>query len=353
MSATFDPDAPAQPGSGMYGLPQDARSALDAKVGIISVPFEVTVSYRSGTANGPQAIQNASRQVELEDREVGRAYQVGFCDVFLPESLAEASRLGRMSAETIIAEGGVHEDSVLESLAGTVDDCCVQMNAWVYKIVGSFLRSGHLSAVVGGDHSVAFGSIKAHAERYPGMGILHLDAHHDLRRAYEGFTWSHASIMYNVAERIPEVSQIVQVGIRDSGQQESEYVRASNGRIVVYYDHDMALSQHCGKSWAQIASEIVGQLPQQVYLSFDIDGLDPTLCPNTGTPVPGGLNWHQICLLLSTLGRSGKTIVGLDLCEVAPGPNGDEWDGNVGARLLYKMIGWMLRSQGLIEPPTK
>ncbi len=207
------------------------------------------------------------------------------------------------------------------------------------------LDDGKRVCVVGGDHSVALGSIAAHARKHPGMGILHLDAHADLRPAFEGFTYSHASVLYNVSEKLPRVSRIVQVGVRDLSEQEMAYVKGARGRIVLHLDQ--ALAQACfeGETWAAQVKRIVRALPGEVYLTFDIDGLDPALCPHTGTPVPGGLSFQQASSLLAGVVASGRRIVGLDLVEVAPGEGGDEWDANVGARLLYKMIGWMLASE--------
>jgi agmatinase len=211
--------------------------------------------------------------------------------------------------------------------------------------VNELLNDNRIVGVVGGDHSVPFGSIAAHAQHYPGMGILHLDAHADLRCAYEGFEWSHASIMYNVFNRIPEVSAIVQVGIRDYCEEERALISGSRNRIRTYFDKDMRDRLSGGEAFESFAAMIIKDLPKDVYLSFDIDGLDPSLCPHTGTPVPGGLDFHQLCILLKTLVHSGRRIVGFDLVEVAPGSKGDEWDGNVGARVLYKMIGATVRSR--------
>jgi agmatinase len=174
------------------------------------------------------------------------------------------------------------------------------------------------------------------------LGLLHLDAHADLRPAYEGFTWSHASIFYNVLDRIPGVAKLVQVGIRDLSEEEAEIAATSGGRAVIHHDDDLVARKFDGEPWGRIVDGIVGELPANVYLSFDIDGLDPALCPNTGTPVPGGLSFQEAVYLVAAVHKSGRRIVGLDLCEVAPGPEGDEWDANVGARLLYKMIGYAL-----------
>ena len=217
---------------------------------------------------------------------------------------------------------------------------------WVRDTTRSFLARGKLVGVVGGDHSVPFGCIEAYAEKYPGLGVLHLDAHADLREAYEGFTWSHASIMFNVIKRVPGVAKLVQVAIRDLGEAEHAMIESSGGRIVTFFDAELARQRFDGVPWNRQVEQIVSELPRQVYLSFDIDGLDPLLCPHTGTPVPGGLSFQEACALIGGVVRSGRQIVGLDLNEVAPDPAGGEWDGNVGARLLYKMIGWALKSAG-------
>ena len=216
------------------------------------------------------------------------------------------------------------------------------MNDWVYEQTSALVESGKMPVVLGGDHSVPFGAIKAYVARYPGMGILHVDAHADLRNAYEGFTWSHASIFYNVVMRLP-IPKLVQVGVRDLGAAEMRIIDGSGGRIVTFFDSDIAALKERGTPFAEIADKIVAALPRDVYLSWDIDGLDPTLCPGTGTPVPGGLSWNEAIGLLRAIRRAKKRIVGLDLCEVAPGET--EWDANVGARLLYKMIGFALLTQ--------
>jgi agmatinase len=141
------------------------------------------------------------------------------------------------------------------------------------------------------------------------------------------------------------VKTLVQVGIRDFSEDERTFAESTGGRVHIWYDAELKRRAFDGQPWNRVVDDIVAQLPQQVYLSFDIDGLDPTLCPHTGTPVPGGLSFPEANALLAGVVRSGRTIVGLDLNEVAPSPDGDEWDGNVGARLLYKMIGWMLKSE--------
>lgn len=310
---------------------------------VVPVPFAATTSYGGGAQEGPAAVLSASRQVDLYDRETGRPYAAGIA--MLPESdlVRRCDREARALAEQVIAVAGdVSSSPTLAAALQRVNLLCGDVNDHVYREVSTWLERGKLVALVGGDHAVPFGCIQAHAERYPGMGVLHLDAHADLRTAYEGFTWSHASIMANVLDHVPGVAKLVQVGVRDLSNEEAARIDAAKGVIATFFDSDLAARRFDGEPWSRVVGSIVAELPGEVYLSFDIDGLDPTLCPHTGTPVPGGLSFPEACALVAAVARSGRRIVGLDLVEVVPGPDGDEWDGNVAARLLYKMIGHAL-----------
>lgn len=340
MSA-FDPDAPAAAEAGLYGL---ATAEADARVVILPVPFEATVSYGGGAARGPAAILDASRQVDLYDLETGRPYEQGIFMRPIPEALVELNRAAREDAERIIEAGGeTGGDPALIAALERVNRAGEAVNEHTYAAAKALLAEGKIVGLIGGDHSVPFGAIRAHAEHYGEIGVLHLDAHADLREAYEGFTWSHASIMERVLSELPGVSKLVQVGIRDLGERELATIQSSD-RIRTYFDPAIARARLSGRLGALFA-DAVRHLPERVYLSFDIDGLDPRFCPGTGTPVPGGLDPAEVSLLMEAVVEAGKTIVGFDLCEVAPRPD-DEWDGNVGARLLYKMIGWTLQSRG-------
>lgn len=343
MSAAFDPSAAASPDSGIFGLP---HSPDEAHVVLIPVPFEATTSYGGGTSEGPSAVLAASRQVDLFDVETGRPYERGIALLPEPESWRSWNSRAKERAVPIIEAGGVDPSNPeLQAASTEVNQLCEQLHDAVYRTAREWLGKGKRVGAVGGDHSISFGIIRAHAEKYPGLGVLHLDAHADLRNAYEGFTWSHASIMYNVMERIPGVKSLVQVAIRDMSEDEHRYISSSNGRVRAFFDSDLNHQRFDGIPWNRQVEAMLEGLPQHVYLSFDIDGLDPTLCPHTGTPVPGGLSFPEAVALISGVVRSGRTIVGFDLTEVAPAPEGGEWDGNVGARLLYKMIGWMLKSE--------
>jgi agmatinase len=341
MSA-FDPSGPAMH-DGIFGLPSRPE---EAKVVLVPVPWEATVSYGTGAADGPAAILRASRQVDLLDRETGRPYRDGIAMLPITEDVRAWSDEARAKALPVIEAGGPGQDASLRRAADDVDRVCERMNEWVYGQVRHWVERDRLVGVVGGDHSVPFGAIRAVAEKYPGLGVLHFDAHADLRRAYEGLKWSHASIMYNVLHELPQVARLVQVGVRDFGEDEDALIRDQPERVRTYFDADLRAKLFDGENWHRLALRIAADLPREVFVSFDIDGLDPALCPHTGTPVLGGLSFPEATAIFRALGETGRRIVGFDLVEVAPDPDGrSEWDGNVGARVLYKEIGYALISQ--------
>ena len=317
----------------------------EAGVVILGVPFEATVSYGRGTAQGPAAVLEASVQIDLFDLETGRPYEAGIAMLPLEPRIQAWNAAACERAAPVIEAEGAGSDPALQALAREVDGFSEQVAEWLYAETCRLLDAGRLVGVLGGDHSVPFGSIKAHAERFPGLGILHLDAHADLRVAYEGFTWSHASILHNVLERLPGVACAVGIGYRDFAESEWRRIEA-DPRLHALPDAHLRRALHEGRPFAALVRELIEPLPEQVYLSFDVDGLDPSLCPHTGTPVPGGLSFPEACTLLRVLAESGRRVVGFDLCEVAPDPEGrSEWDANVGARLLYKLIGFALRTR--------
>lgn len=334
--SSFDPDAPGALGSGVFGLP---HTPAEAAVVVIPVPFEATTSYGRGTANAPARVREASLQVELNDPQTGAPWQAGIAMLDIDPTIAAWNEEASALAVPIIEAGGAHTPELQRNLA-RVNAIGDAVNGRVYALTRDQLEAGRIPGILGGDHSVSFGAIRAAAERYPGVGILHIDAHADLREAYEGFVWSHASILYNVHERIPNVGPIVQVGIRDYGVAESQRIEAWSD-VTAFTDHEIAWELASGESWIALAARIVRNLPRKVWITFDVDGLDPSLCPRTGTPVPGGLSWQQALLLLQLLAEDHQ-VVGFDLVEVGDG----EWDANVGARLLYKLAGWAIETRG-------
>jgi agmatinase len=343
MTARLDPNAAARADSGLFGLDGDPRGA---RVHVIGVPFDATASYRKGAWRGPAAVLRASRQVDLFDVATGRPYQAGIALLPPDPRLAAFNERASPLADRVIELGGdVGRDASARIALEEVNAIGTHLNGVVREAVERALDDERLPAILGGDHSVPFGAIETAAARHPGLGVLHFDAHADLRHAYEGFTWSHASIMDNVARRIEGVSRLVQVGLRDLCEEESERIEASGGRIRALFDRDWQNARLEGADLRALAREWLADLPKDVWVSFDVDGLDPSLCPNTGTPVPGGLDWASACLWLDELARSGRRVVGFDLCEVNPGSapeHADSWDAIVGARLLYRLIGTAL-----------
>ena len=223
-----------------------------------------------------------------------------------------------------------------------VNEGSLFLNDWVYKQSKAVLDNDKLLCLLGGDHSTPLGYMKAIGEKYGEFGIIQIDAHCDLRIAYEGFKYSHASIMYNALQEVPQLQKLLQLGIRDYSLGEHEFIKENSDRIRTYFDQEIRVRQYEGESFRQIVEEVIDQLPNQVYISFDIDGLDPKLCPNTGTPVQGGFETEQVFYLFDKMVKAGKKIVGFDLSEVSTSENA--WDANVGARVLFKLCNLMVAS---------
>lgn len=339
MSDTFDPSAVAVK-NGAYFCFEGTPSTADFV--FLSIPWDVTTSYRPGTRSGPNHVLDASAQVDLYSPDLENVWELKLGTIDYPREWDMKSlRLREKAARYIefLESGGnpSHSKEMIAFLA-EVNHEGEKLHAWAYETAKIWVSQGKTLLTVGGDHSVSLGPIRAVSEKYPGLSILHFDAHADLRVAYEGFTHSHASIMDHVA-RLPGVSKLVQVGIRDVSQVEIERIE-SDPKVKTYFDWDMKTRLFKGEPFAKIADEILSQLGPNVYVSFDIDGLDPKLCPHTGTPVPGGLEFEQATYLIQKIVDSGRKLVGADLVEVAPNPNdeNDQWNGNVGARMLFQIL---------------
>ena len=341
----FDPNSPGDPSGSLFGLPFEPA---DAEVVIVPVPWDVTVSYKDGASRGPEAILHASAQVDLFDPSVPDAWKIGLAMEDISDEVREVATALRAEAKTYINAITTGIDPVsaaaTENIREAVNAGSTWLNTWVEQHCRYWLDQGKLVALLGGDHSTPYGMLKALASTGESFGILQIDAHADLRDAYEGFTYSHASIMRN-ALRIPEVTHLVQVGIRDYCQEEADVI-SSDARVTTFFDRDLKHAQYNGATWAQQVDNVIARLPQRIYISFDIDGLDPKLCPGTGTPVAGGLEFEQAVYLIEKVARSGRTIIGCDLNEVAPSSDDNEWDANVGARMLFRMCNLMAVSNG-------
>jgi len=339
----FDPNSVSLVSNNVFGLP---FSEEDAALVLVPVPWEVTVSYTHGTARGPEQIFRASLQVDLYDADVKDGWKSGFYMREQDKHMLLRSDYLRKEAELylkFLTEGGnISENAFLKKTLVDVNTGTKLMNEWVYGQTMELLNKGKLVGLVGGDHSTPLGFFKAIGEKKGDFGILQIDAHCDLRNGYEGFQYSHASIMYNALNEVPQLTKLVQVGVRDYCEEELDYVKNSNGKVKTFFDKDIKARQYEGEAWKTICDDIISSLPQQVYISFDIDGLDPKLCPRTGTPVPGGFEAEQLFYLFKKVIDSGRKLIGFDLMEVST--SHDEWDANVGARVLFKLCNLLVYS---------
>ncbi|MEO8960815.1 MAG: agmatinase family protein [Ginsengibacter sp.] len=341
--STFDPNSVGNPNNGIFGLPFTEE---DAKLVLLPVPWEVSVSYKAGTARAADHICKASLQIDLTDDDIMDGWKRGIFMRDLDKNILVKSDYLRKEAElyiNYISEGEIVANSkFMCKVSREINEGSEFLNQWVYEQTKELLDAEKLVGLVGGDHSTPLGFYKAIAEKHGEFCILQVDAHCDLRKAYENFKYSHASIMYNALEEIPSLIKLVQIGTRDYSMSEIDYINSSKGRVVTFFDKDIKERGYVGETWQQIVESIVQQLPQKVYISFDIDGLDPKLCPNTGTPVQGGFETQQLYYLFRKIIESGRLFIGFDLNEV--GISANEWDENVGARVLFKLCNLMIAS---------
>ena len=335
----FNPNGAAAKESGIFGLP---FSETEASLIFLPIPWDATASYGQGTAQAPQEIRNASMYVELCDPDLGGIYRAGLSDEKISTDVQTWNNEATELAKPIIEKGDVDDGDQLAEQVKKVDVLCQNMNGHVYRQVKAFMEKKKLVALIGGDHSISLGSIHAHLERYPQMGILQIDAHCDLRQRFEGFTYSHASIMFNILHETG-MQHLTQVGVRGFCEEEYERIQ-SDSRIRTFFDRELAEKKSEGQTWNAICDQMINTLPQEVYLTIDIDGLDPSFCKHTGTPTAGGLTYQELSILMKRLVRSGKTIVGLDLVECSPAKE----EAALAAQLLYQAAGWCLASHKLL-----
>lgn len=327
MKESFNPNDLAAANGNIFGFPYTEEAA---DIILLPVPWEVTTSYGTGTVYGPQRILEESTQLDFVDPLNVEGWKT---KVFMPEidrELLEQSHLMRQLFD--VYEAALEARKVPdEQDKQKLNDACKQMVQSVQHQAKKYLDAGKKVGVIGGDHSTPLGLMRALSEKTD-FGILQIDAHADLREAYMDMEHSHASIMYNALKQ-ERITSLVQVGIRDLCPAEKQSIE-TDGRISCFYDWDLSAKKLSGIPFRSTADKIIDSLPQRVYISFDVDGMDPSLCPNTGTPVPGGLQWGEVNMLFQLLQQSGKEIVGFDLCETGNG----RADGSVSARLLFKMI---------------
>jgi len=338
----FNPNAVGNPNNNIFGLP---FTEDDARLVILPVPWEVTVSYGAGTSRAAEHVLKASIQVDLFDADVPNGWREGFYLRETNKKVLLKSDYLRKEAELYIdyiSKGDeVEKNKFMCKSLKEINEGGLFLNQWVYDETKALLDKGKIVGLLCGDHSTPLGFMKALAEKHGDFGVLQIDAHCDLRKCYENFVYSHASVMYNALTEIPQIQKLVQVGISDLCEEEWEYICNSQFRIITYFDKNIKERQFEGETWKHITEEIINHLPQKVYLSFDIDGLDRKYCPNTGTPVQGGFETEEVLYLFRKIKESGREIIGFDLVEIGVGQT--DWDSNVGARLLWRICNLMVK----------
>ena len=341
--SNYDPDNLGNPNNNIFGLPttEDGANLI-----IFPVPWEVTVSYGAGTARSAESIFKASLQVELYDADFPESWKQGYYMRHTDKKMLMKSDYLRKEAELYldyISKGeDVNANQFIKKTLREVNEGSDLMNTWVYEQTKALLAKDKMVGLLGGDHSTPLGFYKSIGEKFGSFGILQVDAHCDLRIAYEDFKYSHASIMYNALKEVPQIERIVQIGVRDYSEGEWNYIQESNFRVIPYFEKEIRTRLYEGQTWKLIADEIIRKLPDKVHISFDIDGLDPKLCPNTGTPVHGGFETEQLFYLFNSILKSGRKIIGFDLVEIGVGES--DWDANVGARVLFKLCNLLVAS---------
>lgn len=283
--------------SNFLGLEARHSRFESSRIAVLPAPYEHTVSYGGGTARGPSAIVHASHFVEFYDEELDRelCFETGIVTV---PSVAFGRRTNR---------------SALQLLERHVE---------------GLLARGKWVMTLGGEHTISFAPIAAHLRRYPDLSVLQLDAHSDLRDSYQGNIYSHASVMARVCE-ILEPSRLVQAGIRAQSIDEARFIRERGVRT--FYAHEIRSGRH--PDWQE---SVLASLSDNVYVSVDVDGLDPSIMPSTGTPEPNGLLWAETVRLLRLVGEQ-KRIVGCDVVELAP-VRGVVHPDLTAAKLAYKLM---------------
>src|SRR3954470_10588647 len=254
--SNFDPNGAANPNNNIFGLP---FTESDARVIILPIPWEVTVSFGSGTARSAEQVMRASLQVDLFDPDLPEGWQQGFYMREPDRKILLKSDYLRKEAELYIdyiSQGDMVENNqFMRKTLKEVNEGSYFLNNWVYQQTRSLLEKNKLVALLGGDHSTPLGFMKAIGEKHGDFGILQIDAHCDLREGYEGFVYSHASIMYNALKEIPQLKKLVQVGIRDYSQGEDDFIAQNKDRVRTYFDRDIRVRQYEGETFRQIADD--------------------------------------------------------------------------------------------------
>lgn len=339
---TFNPNAASNPLLNIFGLP---FSKENAELIILPVPWEATININAGTARCMDPIFEAGLHFDLHFHESPDIWKRGIHMLPNNTDLLLKSDYLRKEAELLVdytcKGASVQQSEFMKQNLQDLNQGGVYIYDWVYDhTIDLITKENKIVGLLGGAQSICVGYLKALSEIYSEISVLQIDAHCDLRTSFQGFSYSHASCMHNVCVDDNHVTKIVQVGIRDYCEEEAKYVNAHKDLIKTFFQEEMDTQMFNGKSWDQITDDIVSQLSENVYISFDIDGLDALNCPNTSMPIAGGMQFSQVTYLLKKIAKSGKKIIGFDLSEVGVGSS--KIDANVGARALWYLCNWTL-----------
>ncbi len=303
---------------------------------LVALGWDLTTSFRPGTAMAPAYMQAVSHQVDVQHPWFGRAVvDRGIQSVPTPELLTQYQALYASVARTYRSEWDA--TGVVSASVNDLNAAGASVHEAIAKTVSQHYTT--CIGVVGGEHSITSGVVAGIAQHRAQFGILQLDAHMDCRHNYQGLRYSHASVMRRCSA-MPEVNAVVQVGIRDYCLEEVEFAQGQG--FYTWFDWDMQAAVFEGHSWHDLCQRIIEPLPELVYITVDVDGLDPSVVPGTGTPVPGGLTYHQATYLIQQVVASGRNVVGFDCVEVAGEPNST---GIINAtQLLYFLCGAACRN---------
>lgn len=323
----YDPNGIGAYNGNFLGLPK----VKNPKITFLGVPFGVTVSYGAGTEGGPANVLEASYQLDVCIPHIKKPWTNNVSWKMINCGNNDDIKKSRDAAKRVIEKLEHSEKPSIQDIE-TVNTASKTMLVNLEAEVANVLQNKSFPVIIGGEHAISLAAFKAIGKHNPkDFGILQIDAHMDLRDAYEGFKYSHASVMYN-ALKIPNLIQLTQVGIRDWCPAEQQIAEEEN-RISVFYDNDIQTQKMEGHSFQSIVKSIINTLPDRVWISLDIDGLEPQYCQNTGTPVAGGLTFNEAIYLCKAIRLAGKQVLGLGILEVAGQPH--EYEGSVAARLAY------------------
>ncbi len=338
MITYFNPESTFTNNSSIFGMPKN----IPTKLKLLPVAWEPTASFKKGTVNGPSSILKATKQMDLFHPYFKKIYKQGIFwhDDLLKKTL-KLNQDTSLVAKRILSAINTGNPPSTNDL-NFINKKSNQLNQLIYS---NTLNSKETIGLVGGDHSCPFGLIKALSEQYKGnFSIIHIDAHFDFRNEYQGFKYSHASIMHNIKTKINSPPSIYQLGIRDFCESEYKFALKNSTFLLDQELHSKLLN---GKNFHICLDELFSDLQEKIYISFDIDGMSPEFCPNTGTPVPGGINYSQATYLIQYLHKKGHCLIGFDLVEVSPKEKntlGQGLDEVIGARILYELSCFALSS---------